>query len=126
MAQSLPLRPVATLTAATFKFPASNLANVAVHFFDASDVLVAGGSVQMSVTLPVTSHVGPTNDPTAVLDLDWTPENATITIPGGEFRVVDLGDGGNAITLTPLVVTPPGGATQYTISVSGRALNVAG
>lgn len=124
MAQTV-LRANADTDPITFVFPAVEKINVAVHFFDAAGDLVAGGSVEMECTFPTTTHVGPVANPTQVLTLDWTPETSTITIPGGEYRTIDAGAATGRVKLTPTTVTAPGSATQYAVSVSGRALNTA-
>lgn len=116
MAQSTPLRPVANLDPVTFYFPISSLVNIAVHFYDvAGTVLAAGGSLDLTGVIPVSSFSGAVEDPSPLPLTEWIPPVSVITVPGGSFRIFDLGSGAGVLKITPSAFIDPGGAVSYTI-----------
>ena len=117
MAQSSPLRPVATVTPVTFYFSPSFGANFAVNFYDAAGAELAGGTIDLTVSFPTGSFSGLVSDPGELDPVVLAAQTPTIVgLAGGVSAPASFGaDQIGAATITPSNVTPPALGTQYRI-----------
>jgi len=119
MAQSTPLRLLADVSPVTFHFPQAIAADIAVHFYDVSGVLIAPGAGTMDLTAaaPIASFSGAVSEAVPLPATAWEPTTATQSFAAGVAVTLSLGSGKGSIRLTPSSVVPPGGGVSYTIAV---------
>jgi len=120
MAQSTPLRALSNIDPVTFSFSPSAGANVAIHFYDVSGLLIPPGSgtVTLTASIPTASYAGAVSDPTPLPLTDWEPATPAQVCAANVTYTLDFGSGAGNVKLTPSAVTPPGSGVFYTVKIS--------